>query len=263
MLLLAVVLGLANVGLLLDLAHRHTLAHVVEGRLDILDAIVPGPLGIGVLLGATGMSRLADLGDADRSRLLGQFERLERRADLILVDTGAGVSRNVVQFVQAADDVLVVATPEPPSCTCAYAIIKIVCQQGEFGALHLVVNQARNRLEAARAAEGICKVSRGFLGLEVDPLGHVLADPHVGLAVRGRTPFALAFPEAWASHGIRTLADRLLGVPRGSRGRPRQRPPALAAVAASGGEPPIPLEGPRRERPPGDGFFRRLARLLR
>lgn len=240
-------LGLANVDILCDLHPRHTMAHVVAGQREIHDALVPGPGGIRVLAGAAGLERLANLGDRERESLLRAFEPLQHEADFLILDTGAGIGRNVIAFAACADDVLVVTTPEPTAVIDAYAVIKCVAREATGAALGLIVNQARSRAEAERMAAGVVGTAQRILNVYVEPFGHVLSDPCVPLAVRQKRPFLIAHPSCPAARGVRAAASKL------SAAAAMERPTDVGLG-----------EGGLARRSPTDegGFFRRLADWL-
>ena len=98
--------------------------------------------------GASGLARMADLNDAERGRIVKALAELEERADVILIDTGAGISPNVLAFTRAADQVLVITTPEPTAITDAYAVIKVLGRDGLDGRVSLLVNQVSSAGEA-------------------------------------------------------------------------------------------------------------------
>lgn len=202
-------LGLANIDVMLGIQPKATLAHVVGGEKDILDVITEGPEGLMVVPGASGIEYLANLRAGDRIRLLGDLARLENECDVLIIDTGAGISESTISFAAAADVVLVVATPEITSITDAYATIKSIAGREGRGKLTLAVNMARNRIEAERVAGRIRDVARDFLGVSVEPAGYVLRDRHVAHALRKRRPLVLEYPNAQSSACIRTLATRM------------------------------------------------------
>jgi flagellar biosynthesis protein FlhG len=160
---------------------------------------------------------MADLSDFDRQRIVDALAELEESADIILIDTGAGISPNVLSFTRAADHVLVLTTPEPTAITDAYAVIKVITRSGGDShlmhssdqRLSLLVNQARSPGEARVVHERIAKVARQFLGVSVLDAGFVYADEAVPGAVRKRTPFVLTAPKCPAATCVTQLAMRL------------------------------------------------------
>jgi len=202
-------LGLANADVLLNAQPRATLAHVFSGKREIVDALTPAH-GIQLLAGASGLEGFANLTAPERERLRRSFERLNRRADLIFIDTGAGISRNVIEFAAAADETLVVTTPEPTALVDAYATIKMLSLEPDAGAIRLIVNQALDRAEADRVSSGVISVADRFLKARVDRFGYVLRDEAVPRSVRGRVPFVVSEPRSAAAACLRNLAARLV-----------------------------------------------------
>jgi flagellar biosynthesis protein FlhG len=238
-------LGLANADVLCNVDLPHNLAAVIARKKELHEVMVKVPGGFSLIGGASGLARMADLTDADRGRIVRALAELEERADIILIDTGAGISPNVLSFTRAADHVLVVTTPEPTAITDAYAVVKVLHRDAagtQMGGMpepverriSLLVNQARTPAEARVVHERIAKVARQFLGVSVYDAGHVLADEAVQSAVRARTPFVLASPRSPASHCIGQLAMRL----------------EQGVVGAGAGA-------------SGDGFFNRMSRWFR
>jgi flagellar biosynthesis protein FlhG len=203
-------LSLANIDVLLGLRPAYNLNHVVSGERTLQEVIVEGPHHVRVVPASSGVQALADLTREQLNRLTGQFAQLERSCDFLIIDTGAGISDNVMCFLHAADQILVVTTPEPTAYTDAYALIKVVSEQNTDSEIGLIVNMAQNRREARQAAEGIIMVSRKFLQVDVKDYGYLLRDPEVPRATRRQEAFSLYNPSAPASRGVRALAARLV-----------------------------------------------------
>jgi flagellar biosynthesis protein FlhG len=222
-------LGLANADVLCNIDLPHNLSAVIARKKQLHEVMVKGPGGFNLVGGASGLARMADLTDADRQRIVRALAELESRADIILIDTGAGISPNVLSFTRAADHVLVVTTPEPTAITDAYAVVKVLHRDatgpnagpnplaavGDPAAcagerrISLFVNQVRAPGEGRVVYDRIAKVARQFLGVSIYDAGHLVADDCVPAAVRSRTPFVLASPSSRASHCITQLAMRL------------------------------------------------------
>lgn len=211
-------LGLANVDVVLDLRPRYNLSHVVMGKVRIHETLLYRG-GMGIVPGSSGVAALADLDETGRTRLIEDFRELETRADIILLDTAAGVSRNVLGFLAAADEVVVVATPDPTSVIDAYALVKMLSLQPGCGRINLVVNMARDRADGLKVGKGIVDVSRRFLSREVRALGYIPVDPVLAESVRRRQPFVLASPGCSASKAVRGIGRALLGEPAGRENR--------------------------------------------
>jgi len=202
-------LGLANADVICNIDLPANLSHVIARRKDLSDVLVKAPGGFSLIGGASGLARMADLSDSDRQRLVAAMGELEQKADVILIDTGAGISPNVLAFTRAADHVLVVTTPEPTAITDAYAVVKVVSRDNAERRVSLLVNQVRNANEARVVHDRIAKVARQFLSIRIFDAGYIPADDQVSAAVRKRAPFVLSAPKCAASFAISQLANRL------------------------------------------------------
>lgn len=202
-------LGLANADVLCNVSAKTNLAHVVAGRRALDDAMVEAPGGFTLIPGASGLAAMAALSEFERARVVAMLRQIESGPDLLVVDTGAGIGPNVMSFLLAADELLVVTTPEPTSITDAYALIKAVSRQREQLPVRLLVNMARDKAEARRVYERMAAVCRRFLGLALSDAGHVLLDPAVSQAVRRRAPFVIDAPDCPAALCVAQLAHKL------------------------------------------------------
>ena len=202
-------LGLANADVLCNVDLPSNLSHVIARRKELAEVMVEAPGGFRLIGGASGLARMADLSDVDRQRLVNSLADLELRTDVILTDTGAGISPNVLSFTRCADQILVVTTPEPTAITDAYAVIKVISRESPDRPLSLLVNQAQRPDEGRLVYERISKVAKQFLSVQVLDAGYVPTDAEVPAAVRRRTPFLLASPRCPASQAIGQLAMRL------------------------------------------------------
>ena len=202
-------LGLANADVLCNIDLPANLSHVISRRKDLNEVLVKAPGNFSLIGGASGLARMADLTDADRQRLVTALGELEQKADVILIDTGAGISPNVLAFTRAADHVLVVTTPEPTAITDAYAVVKVISRDNAIRRISLLVNQSRSLGEARIVHERIAKVARQFLGVSLFDAGSIPDDDQVSTAVRKRTPFVLLAPRCAASQAMSQLAMRL------------------------------------------------------
>lgn len=218
-------LGLANADVLLGLAATTRLDAAIEWtpgtRARPLESIaIEAPGGFRLIPGASGQARMASLTSAQRCGLLRSIADLDRTSDLILIDTGAGLSAGVTNFLEVADLTMVVATPEPTSITDAYAVIKCVgpllrSRPQRFATpLFLVANQVKDQAEANAVIGRIDATARRFLAGVLTPkslgsLGMVRFDAAVPKAVRARTPVQISTPKCMASRDIADLADRL------------------------------------------------------
>jgi len=203
-------LGLANADVLCNVSLPSNLAHVIARKKELADVLIDAPGGFKLIGGASGLARMAYLTDFDRQRLVSALGELEQQCDVILIDTGAGISPNVLSFTRCADHVLVVTTPEPTAITDAYAVVKVLSKDGAMDRrVSLLVNQVRSAGEARVVHERIAKVAKQFLNVKVFDAGYVLHDEAVVNAVRRRTPFVVGAPRSAAAQCIAHLAMRL------------------------------------------------------
>lgn len=221
-------LGLANIDLLCGLTPENDLGNVLAGDCSLAEAVVTGPGDVRIVPGAHGTRTLVDaLGDGP-TRLVADLAGLEAGADFLLIDAGSGLGPGVATWAAAADQVVIVTTPEPTSLADAHAAIGRFRRLVVPPRMRAVVNQAASASEALDVLDRLSASSRQFLGTVVAGLGHVRSDPHVPQAVRMRRPFVVAYPNCVASRGVRRLARALI-----EEHQPRvARPGFFAALSA-------------------------------
>lgn len=202
-------LGLANMDILLNLRAERNLSDVIKGRCRIEDVMINAPGGLLLVPGASGDEQLANLKTTARESLIGAIEHLEAEADYLIIDTGAGISENSLAIAAAADDVLMVTTPEPTAMLDAYAAIKLLHQRAANRHIHLLVNMARNPKEARQTILRLSSISEGFIGEHLQREGVIPYHPSVGEAVRHRSPLMLSAPLSPPARAIAAIAERL------------------------------------------------------
>lgn len=212
-------LGLANADLLMNVAPRYTVAHLIDGSHTIDEICVDGPCGVRFLAGASGLEGLADLSEFERQSLLVQLHTLELSADIVVLDCAAGLSRNVLGFACAADRVVVVTAPEPPAITDAYAAVKTLARASYEGGVSLFVNRVEGRADAQATYDRLSGVARKFLNYSVAYGGYMVHDTAVGLAVQARCPFVIRDPGSNASACMVALANKVARDCSGDAGR--------------------------------------------
>ncbi len=203
-------LGLANVNVVLGVIPRYNLYHLIRKQKTLSEILVDTSYGIKIIAGASGFSKIANLTEDERSDFISELAALSS-ADILIIDCAAGVSNNVISFIAAADDALIVTTPEPTAITDAYGIIKIIATEIEnldLG-LKLIVNRVKSVVEGKRVAERVINIAGQFLNLKVDYLGFVYDDPVVHTAVVRQKPFLILEPKSRAALCIRHLLGRL------------------------------------------------------
>lgn len=204
-------IGLANVDVILGLSPEYDLSHVIAGQRDVSEIIYEGPAGLKLIAGGSGFQDIVNLNELQLARFLNALEALDGTADIILLDTGAGISKSVLNFVLAADEIVVVTTPEPTALTDAYAIIKIIVRRRPGAHLKLITNRALTPKDGQAAADRLATASERFLGAKLEFLGPVMDDEAVSRSVRVQTPFLINAPNSPAAACINRVADTLLG----------------------------------------------------
>lgn len=203
-------LGTANIDVLLNLQPKYNLTHIINREKEILDIIVDGPGGIKLIPGGSGLQYLADMEQWQFNRLISSLQTLENYADIILIDTGAGLGKNVISFALAADNIIIITTPEPHSITDAYAIMKVLDEQNHTISPYLVLNRVECLKEYQEVAGKMTQVVNRFLSIKIQPLGHILEDPAIPKANRRMEPFILNNSPSPATRSFHDIAQRIL-----------------------------------------------------
>jgi flagellar biosynthesis protein FlhG len=204
-------LGLANIDLLLGIAPQFDLQDVVMGNRSIRDIVLEGPDGIRIIPASSGVEELANLDEFRTECLLRSLSELDGETDLILIDSPSGVGQHAISLVQAADQILVVTTPEPTAFSDAYAMIKILMKRSLKTTPSLLVNQVDSEEVALAVAKRVRTVAKRFLNLDIEYWGYILADESVPKSVLRQEPFLSTYPYSPAASCIYQLARRVMG----------------------------------------------------
>ena len=206
-------LGLANVNVVLGIIPKYNLYHLIRKQKTMREIIMDTDYGIQIVAGASGFAKIANLSEDERHNFINELSEMSN-AEIIIIDTSAGVSNNVLAFVAAADEAIIVTTPEPTAITDAYGIIKIIATEiDNLGiGLKLIVNRVKSVTEGKKVAERVINIAGQFLNLKVDYLGYVYEDPAVHQAVLRQKPFLAADPKGKASACVVHIASRLENV---------------------------------------------------
>jgi flagellar biosynthesis protein FlhG len=203
-------MGLANIDVLLGISPAYNLTHVVSGHMTLREIICEGPMGLRIIPGGSGVSDLADLQDWELQRFLSKLDALNEKADFFLIDTGAGIAKNVLSFILASNELIVITTPEPTSLTDAYGLIKTVWNQSFQGSVKILVNRAGNPGEALEVYKKLDAAAGRFLELPLEYLGSVREDSKVVQTVRDQKLVLAAYPDCGASKDITQIASKLV-----------------------------------------------------
>ncbi|EIE00010.1 MULTISPECIES: MinD/ParA family protein [Leptospira] len=202
-------LGLANVNVILGIIPKYNLYHVVKGHKSLKDIIIQAPEGVDIIAGASGYSQLANLNDTQRNNLIKGFADLDSY-DYMIIDTGAGISSNVIGLTLPADDVIVVTTPEPTAITDSYGLIKAIVSQSRDKNLKMVVNRVRSAIEGKKVADRVIDISGQFLEVRVENLGFIFQDDEVEKSIREQKPYIIHSPKSKAAACLNRITYSLL-----------------------------------------------------
>jgi len=205
-------LGMGNVDVVLGCSGAYNILHLLEGGFSLKDIITEGPLGIKFMSGGSGIHELSNLTKLQLTHIVNQITLLDDWAEIILIDTGAGINQSVMNFVIAADEVIIVTTPEPTAITDAYAMMKTFVHHHGTGMMKLVVNRVTDVNEGSIAANKLIKVALKFLGLSLTSLGTIYEDRNLIRAVKRQVPLLLAFPDTISARCIEQIANRLVSI---------------------------------------------------
>ncbi len=211
-------LGLANVDILFDLRPKYNISHVINGEQHLSDIVVETPEKVKIIPGGSGFNNLTHLTEGQKLNLMGEFEALDDSVDIVLIDTGAGISSNVIYFNLAAEECIVVSTFEPTSITDAYAMMKVMATQHGSRRFKLLVNMVNNAEDAKSVYSSLSRAAERFLkGVVVEYIGYIPADDCLRQAVINRGTVMNLFPNAISSKMFAKLGRSLALSPRRSQ----------------------------------------------
>jgi len=202
-------LGLGNLDVLLGLTPKFSLADVLSGQRRLREVLVPGPGGITVLPAGSGFQNLTALSDHQIRELQSEMDELQEETDILLIDTGAGIGRNVTSFATMAQDIIVVAAPEPTSLTDAYALMKVLSTQYGERRFRLLVSMTRTPTDGQDVYRKLSLVAERFLHISINFLGSVPFDPRLAEAVCQQRPLVELYPQSKAAQAFLGLAHDL------------------------------------------------------
>lgn len=207
--------GLANIEVMLGIRPEYNLADMMFRGKSLADIVIKGPEGIGFISGGSGIHELTSLTREQIVNLTMRLVELDEMADIVIIDTGAGIADAVLEFVSASTEVLLVATPEPTSITDAYALLKTLYRKSEFSAentrIKVIANRVTAQNEGRELFEKINLVVKKFLKFGIEYLGDIPQDEQVSKAIIRQKPVVLSAPDSGAGKALRKLATKLSG----------------------------------------------------
>lgn len=206
--------GLANVEVMLGKRPKYNLADMIFGGKDIKDIICDGPENIGFISGGSGIKELSNLSRDQVSSIINMMYELDSIADIIIIDTGAGIADTVIDMVLASSEVLLVTTPEPTSITDAYALLKTINKTYGFQKdnikIRMIGNRTLNLSDGYELYNKLNSVVEEFLDMNMEYLGAVPFDVNLTKAVMKQQPVSIMYPNTPAVKSIRSMAETLI-----------------------------------------------------
>ena len=211
-------LGLSNINILLNKHAKYNISHLLDGSITLKDVLIDGPQGIKILPAGEGVQDLTRLDEFQRLRLLDAFDSYDGDIDIMLIDNSAGISENVTFFCSAAQDLIIVTTPEPTAWVDAYHLIKVLYTEYQENKFHVLVNSVKNEEEANDVFQRLTQATDRFLNISLDYLGYLPYDEDVKKAVRAQTAFIDLYPKKFISKCVNEIAATLIERPQKVKG---------------------------------------------
>ena len=211
-------LGLSNINILLNKQAKYNIKHLLDGEMALKDVLIDGPHGIKILPAGEGVQDLTHLDEFQRLKLLDAFDSYDGNIDVMLIDSSAGISENVTFFCSAAQDLIVVTTPEPTAWVDAYHLIKVLYTEYQENKFHVLVNSVKNEAEAREVFTTLTNATDRFLSIGLDYLGYLPYDEDVKLAVRAQRSFLDLYPRKFISKCVSEIAAKILDQPQKVKG---------------------------------------------
>ncbi len=210
-------LGLANVDVVLGISPPYNLNHFFSGERSLVDIMVEGPHGLKILPAGSGVQQFTRLDGQLKMQLIDALDALDEHFDVVLIDTEAGISDNVTYFNVAAQDILVVTTPEPTAITDAYALMKLLSTQYHQKRFLLAVNSVRSADEGLDVFEKLTMVSGRYLDIFIDYLGAIPFDRKMHDSVRQQQVMIELYPDSKVAKSFVDLAETLMEIPQNNQ----------------------------------------------
>lgn len=206
--------GLANIEVLFGIIPRYSLADVLKGQKDVEEVLTDGPMGIKFISGGSGLKELSNITEKQMNYFINNFSYLDAISDIIIIDTGAGISKSVINFIKASDETIIITTPEPTSVTDAYALIKTIKEENQrIPDFKVVVNRVDDEEEGLEIYNKISRASSRFLGIQLQNLGYIPYDRFLVKAVKHQEPATICFPNCEFTKALEKIGSNLMNIP--------------------------------------------------
>lgn len=206
--------GLANIEIMFGTVPKHNLCDLIYQGKSIRDIITWGPMEVGFISGGSGIAGMSNLSRDDLSYIIQNLVELDEMADTIIVDTGAGISDAVLEFLVASGEILLVTTPEPTSITDSYSLLKTLGRHPRYSPdisqIKVIANKVFSDAEAEALYEKLEAVVSRYLKVPISYLGMIPQDPQLAKAVMQQMPVSLDNPRARSALAYESIAARLM-----------------------------------------------------
>ncbi|MCL2377147.1 MAG: MinD/ParA family protein, partial [Defluviitaleaceae bacterium] len=205
--------GLANIEILLGATPKFSMHDVVNQNLDILEAITHTETDLRFISGGSGLSGLTDVNGPQLEFVLENLANLDAIADVVLIDTGAGISDSVLKFVSAASETIIICAPEPTSITDSYSLVKAVKEKGgNLPLFKIVINRVEDKEEGTKIFRNLQRVASKFLSIDLEFIGVLPQDPQLVKAVKSQKPCIISYPNSVFSREIEKIGNKIMDI---------------------------------------------------
>jgi flagellar biosynthesis protein FlhG len=202
-------LGLANVDIMLGLHSKKNLADVLSGDCELKDIILEGPSGLQIIPASSGNKSMSELSVMEHAGIIQAFSEIGQDIDILIIDTAAGITDMVINFIQAAQDVLAVVCDEPTSITDVYALMKVLNKQHKLSRFNVLANMVQTSKQGREMFATLSAVCDRFLDVTLNYMGSIPFDDHVRMAVKKQKALIDLYPRAPSAIAIKSLAKKV------------------------------------------------------
>lgn len=202
--------GMANVDIMFGCLSKYSIYDVLTDNKKLSEVIVKTEDGVNIIPGGSGLKKIFNIDDESKNKLFESLDELSN-IDILIIDTGAGASDNVLKFIEIADEVIIITNSEPTALTDAYSLIKIISLNEINQNISIVINRVKNKNEAEETFNKINYTVRNFLGKNLNFLGYLIEDNRVGQAIKKQIPYFREYPNCDLSLSLKMIASRILG----------------------------------------------------
>lgn len=210
--------GMANVDIMFGCMSKFSMIDVLEGNKSIDEIVLKTIEGVEIIPGGSGLSKIYNIDEDKKNQILSQFNKLNDY-DILIIDTGAGASENVLKFIEIADEVIVITNSEPTALTDAYSLIKIIYLNNLNSNINIVVNKAKNNQDAEETFNKISYTVKNFIGKNIKYLGFIVEDIKIGQAIKKQTPYVLEHPNTEFTLCINKIVAKIMGIEENNKSK--------------------------------------------